>query len=261
MTETDGWHVGLSRFRYWNLTGFKSVGVTSECRRGGVTGLNWVGVGDGEGCGGVAWCVLQMARVGGGGGGQRVIEVASIKEIMEKKFVVKLLNATEIQFQTGPEMRTMGHLRTAVEMKLLLPPPFQRYGCKGRRYWEDTPDDLSLEEVLAGTTEGVVDGVPHERIVWLLWMAMTDCITIERGRLFLASEVEQKRARMTRWANSPPFECVTLRQYLTLDRRAQCARRQHRKRKRKRTDEGVACARMEMGMRALSSDSEDEGCI
>ena len=178
---------------------------------------------------------------------------------MEKKFVVKLLNATEIQFQTGPEMRTMGHLRTAVEMKLLLPPPFQRCGCKGRRYWEDTPDDLSLEEVLAGTTEGVVDGVPHERIVWLLWMAMTDCMAVGRGGLFLESELEQKRARMTRWANSPPFEYVTLRQCLRLDRRSQLRRSQCRKRNKERTNGEVAYARLELGVRALSSDSEEEG--
>ena len=173
--------------------------------------------------------------------------------------MVKLLNAEELRFQTGPRMRTVGHLRREVEVKRLLPPCFQRYACGGRSYLEDTPDNLPLDAVLEGTKEGLIDGVPHERIVWLLWMAMTDCMAVGRGGLFLESELEQKRARMTRWANSPPFEFVTLRQYLALDRRAQLRRAQYRKRNKERTDGEVAHARRELDMRALSSDTEEEG--
>ena len=188
-----------------------------------------------------------------------VIMSGSIGSTMEKTFVVKLLNATEVRFRTGVEMRTMGHLRRAVEREVLLPPCFQRYSCMSQQYLEDTPDSLSLEVVLRGTKEGLVDGCIHERIVWLHWMAMTDCMVVGRGGLFLASELEQKRERMTRWPNSPPFQYVTLRQYLTLDGMSQQRRSQHRKRNRVRTEGSMAARRVEAGMRALSSDSEDEG--
>ena len=185
--------------------------------------------------------------------------MSSILKTMEKAFVVKLLNAREMRFRTGPGMRTMGHSREAIRMRVLLPPCFQRCGCKGRHYLEDTPDNLSLDVALEGTKEGLIDGVPHERIVWLFWMAMTDYMAVGRGGLFLESELEQKRARMTRYANSPPFRYVTLRDYLTLGGMVQRRLSQHRKRNRERTEEGVAYARMEVGLGALSSDSEDEG--
>ena len=185
--------------------------------------------------------------------------VGSQREAMGKSFAVKLLNATEIPLRTGSGMRTMGHLREAVEMEVLLPAAFQRYSCMHRSYLEDTPDNLSLEVVLRGTTEGVKDGERYERIVWLLWMAPTDYMAIGRGGLFLESELEQKRARMTRGVNAPSFGYVTLRQYLTLAAMVMDRRSQYRKRNKERTDAGVAAERRELGVRALSSDSSEDG--
>ena len=114
--------------------------------------------------------------------------------------------------------------------------------------------------MLRGTKEGWHDGEWYERVVFLLWMASTDFICVgRRGGIFLESELEQKRARMTRGVNAPSFGYVTLRQYLTLAAMVMDRRSQYRKRNKERTDAGVAAERRELGVRALSSDSSEDG--
>ena len=173
--------------------------------------------------------------------------------------MVKLLNATELKFRTGEGMPTLGHLREAVTRELLLPPPFQRYAAAGRSYHEDTPDGTSLEVVLRGTKEGWHDGEWYERVVFLLWMANTDFICVgRRGGMFLESELEQKKAWVEQQSGSGSLEYITLRRYLLLDGVLRNRWSQYRKRNKERTGPGVAIERAELGLRALSSDSEEE---
>ena len=119
------------------------------------------------------------------------------------------------------------------------------------------PDDLSLEVVLRGTREGREGGVVYERIVWLFWMAMTDFMAVGRGGLFLESELEQKRALVERQSGSAAYEYIRLRQYLLLDGVMHDRWSQYCKRNKERTGPGVAIERAELGLRALSSDSEE----
>ena len=127
-------------------------------------------------------------------------------------FVLKTLAAEECRLTLSPDLHTLGDLRRFIHIRWQIPSHMQRLITNGRQIGTEL-DSSPLDSLIRRFSTPEQDSY-----VWLMWMTDHDYLAVERGGMFLASELDNKRHLYG--TTQRPFEYVTLRTWRTLNARA-----------------------------------------